>query len=141
MVFPAAAGAFESAGTFTNSERRVQRVRKTLDPPGEAREDLAIICDLARKLGHDWTPDAEVIWNEVRQLSPVHAGMSYARLDQHSGLQWPCYDDRPPPGGIQHRRADRFLCLADPSRRRSRSRSCRSGAAPWPDLHDVPFPR
>ena len=96
VVFPAAAGAFESAGTFTNSERRVQRVRKTLAPPGEAREDLAIICDLARRLGHDWTPDAEVIWNEVRQLSPVHAGMSYARLDQHSGLQWPCYDDQHP---------------------------------------------
>ena len=96
IVFPAAAGAFESDGTVTNSERRVQRVRKTLNPPGEAREDLAIICDLARQLGHDWTPDAEAVWNEVRQLSPVHAGMSYARLEQHSGLQWPCYDDQHP---------------------------------------------
>ena len=96
VVFPAAAGAFESEGTVTNSERRVQRVRKTLDPPGEAREDLVIICDLARQLGHDWTPDAEAMWNEVRQLSPVHAGMSYARLEQHSGLQWPCYDDQHP---------------------------------------------
>jgi predicted molibdopterin-dependent oxidoreductase YjgC len=96
VVFPAAAGAFESEGTVTNSERRVQRVRKTLNPPGEAREDLAIICDLARKLGHDWTADAESVWNEVRQLSPVHAGMSYARLEQLSGLQWPCYDDQHP---------------------------------------------
>ena len=96
VVFPAAAGAFESEGTFTNSERRVQRVRKTLNPPGEAREDLAIICDLARKLGHDWAPDAQAMWNEVRLLSPVHAGMSYARLEQHSGLQWPCYDDHHP---------------------------------------------
>jgi len=96
VVFPAAAGAFESDGTFTNSERRVQRVRKTLHPPGEAREDLAIICDLARKLGHDWAPDPEAMWNEVRQLSPVHTGMSYARLEQHSGLQWPCYDDQHP---------------------------------------------
>ncbi len=96
VVFPAAAGAFESEGTVTNSERRVQRVRKTLNPPGEAREDLAIICDLARKLGHDWVPDAEAMWNEVRHLSPMHAGMSYARLEQHSGLQWPCYDEQHP---------------------------------------------
>lgn len=96
VVLPAAAGAFESEGTFTNSERRVQRVRKTLNPPGEAREDLAIICDLARRLGHDWVPDAEAMWNEVRQLSPMHAGMSYARLEQHAGLQWPCYDDQHP---------------------------------------------
>jgi predicted molibdopterin-dependent oxidoreductase YjgC len=96
VVLPAAAGAFESEGTFTNSERRVQRVRKTLNPPGEAREDLAIICDLARKLGHNWVPDAEAMWNEVRQLSPMHAGMSYARLEQHSGLQWPCYDEQHP---------------------------------------------
>lgn len=96
VVFPAAAGAFESEGTFTNSERRVQRVRKTLNPPGEAREDLAIICDLARRLGHDWVPDPEAMWNEVRRLSPMHAGMSYARLEQHSGLQWPCYDEQHP---------------------------------------------
>ncbi len=82
VVFPAAVGAFESDGTVTNSERRVQRVRKALNPPGEAREDLAIICDLARKLGHDWTADAEAMWNEVRQLSPIHAGMSYQRLEQ-----------------------------------------------------------
>jgi predicted molibdopterin-dependent oxidoreductase YjgC len=96
VVFPAAAGAFESEGTVTNSERRVQRVRKTLDPPGEAREDLAIICDLARKLGHDWVTNAEAMWDEVRALSPMHAGMSYARLEQHSGLQWPCYDEQHP---------------------------------------------
>jgi formate dehydrogenase major subunit len=103
-VLPAAAGAFESEGTFTNSERRVQRVRKTLNPPGEAREDLAIICDLARRLGHDWAPDAEAMWNEVRQLSPVHAGMSYARLEQHSGLQWPCYDEHHPGEWFLHGR-------------------------------------
>ena len=104
VVFPAAAGAFESDGTVTNSERRVQRVRKTLNPPGEAREDLAIICDLARKLGHDWTADAETVWNEVRQLSPIHAGMSYQRLEKMSGLQWPCYDDQHPGEWFLHGR-------------------------------------
>jgi predicted molibdopterin-dependent oxidoreductase YjgC len=96
VVFPAAAGAFESEGTVTNSERRVQRVRKTIDPPGEAREDLRIIVDVARRLGHDWPNDAEAMWNEVRQLSPWHAGMSYRRLEELDGLRWPCYDEDHP---------------------------------------------
>ena len=54
VVFPASAAWAESEGTVTNSERRVQRVRKALDPPGEARDDLWIIYELARRMGHDW---------------------------------------------------------------------------------------
>ena len=96
VVFPAAAGAFESEGTVTNSERRVQRVRKTIDPPGEARDDVRIIADLARRMGHDWSPGAEAMWDEVRTLSPMHAGMSYRRLEEHHGLRWPCYDEQHP---------------------------------------------
>jgi formate dehydrogenase major subunit len=96
VVLPAAAGAFESEGTVTNSERRVQRVRRTLAPPGEAREDLVIIYDLARRLGHDWDDTAEAVWDELRQLSPVHAGMTYRRLEALNGLQWPCYDEQHP---------------------------------------------
>jgi predicted molibdopterin-dependent oxidoreductase YjgC len=97
VVLPAAAAWAESEGTVTNSERRVQRVRKALDPPGEARDDLAIIYDLARQMGRDWGPaDAEAAWNELRTLSPVHAGMSYARLEAEGGLQWPCYDETHP---------------------------------------------
>jgi predicted molibdopterin-dependent oxidoreductase YjgC len=105
VVFPAAAGAFESEGTVTSSERRVQRCRRTLDPPGEAREDLAIIFDLARAMGHDWgRPDAEAVWNELRSLSPMHAGMSYARLEEHRGLRWPCYDEAHPGEVFLHSR-------------------------------------
>jgi formate dehydrogenase major subunit len=97
VVLPAAAAWAESEGTVTNSERRVQRVRKALDPPGEARDDLAIIFELARRMGRDWgAADAEAVWNEVRRLSPVHAGMSYARLETEGGLQWPCYDETHP---------------------------------------------
>ncbi len=97
VVFPAAAGWCESDGTVTNSERRVQRVRKAVDPPPGAREDVRILFDLARRLGHDWgEPDAETIWNEVRALSPAYAGMSYARLEALHGLQWPCYDENHP---------------------------------------------
>lgn len=97
VVLPAAAGWAESEGTVTNSERRVQRVRRALEPPGEARDDLAIIFELARRLGHDWgEPEAERVWNELRSLSPVHAGMSYARLEAEGGLQWPCYSEDHP---------------------------------------------
>jgi predicted molibdopterin-dependent oxidoreductase YjgC len=97
VVLPASAAWAESEGTVTNSERRVQRVRKALDPPGEARDDLEIIYELARRMGHDWgSPAAEDVWNEVRRLSPVHAGMSYQRLEELGGLQWPCYDENHP---------------------------------------------
>jgi formate dehydrogenase major subunit len=97
VVLPAAAAWAESEGTVTNSERRVQRVRKAIDPPGEARDDLAIIVELARRMGHGWgTPTAEDVWNEVRRLSPVHAGMSYRRLEELGGIQWPCYDEDHP---------------------------------------------
>jgi len=97
VVLPAAAGWCESEGTVTNSERRVQRVRKALDPPAGARDDIEILFDLARRMGHDWgRPVPEQIWEEVRSLSPMHAGMSYARLEASRGLQWPCYDENHP---------------------------------------------
>jgi formate dehydrogenase major subunit len=97
VVLPAAAAWAESEGTVTNSERRVQRVRKALEPPGEARDDLAIISDLARRMGCDWgEPTAEQTWDELRSLSPVHAGMSYRRLEELGGIQWPCYDESHP---------------------------------------------
>ena len=97
MVLPASAAWCESEGTVTNSERRVQRVRKAVDAPAGARDDLAILFDLARRLGRDWgRPEAETIWNELRGLSPMHAGMSYARLEKLGGLQWPCYDEEHP---------------------------------------------
>ena len=97
VVLPASAAWAESEGTVTNSERRVQRVRKAVDPPEGARDDLAIIFDLARRMGQDWgEPDAERVWDEVRSLSPVHAGMSYQRLEELGGIQWPCYDEDHP---------------------------------------------
>ena len=97
VVLPAAAGAFESEGTVTSSERRVQRVRCTVPPPAGVRDDLEVIFDLARRLGHDWgTPNSEALWNELRPLSPMHSGMSYRRLEELGGIQWPCYDESHP---------------------------------------------
>ena len=97
VVLPAAADWCEAEGTVTSSERRVQRVRPALPPPGEARTDSSIICSLAREMGHDWgTPTAEEVWDELRGLSPMHGGMSYSRLEENGGLQWPCYDENHP---------------------------------------------
>jgi formate dehydrogenase major subunit len=91
VVLPASAAWCESDGTATNSERRVQRIRKAVSPPGEARDDIAILCGLAARLGHDWKyADAEEVWNELRAVSPDHYGMTYERLAEHQGLQWPC---------------------------------------------------
>ena len=97
VVLPGAAGWCETEGTVTSSERRVQRVRKALPSPHGTRDDIEILFDLARHFGHDWgEPNAERAWNELRQLSPMHAGMSYSRLEQLGGIQWPCYGESHP---------------------------------------------
>jgi predicted molibdopterin-dependent oxidoreductase YjgC len=97
VVLPASASWAEAEGTVTNSERRVQRVRKALEPPGEARDDLWIIYELARRMGKDWgEASAERMWDEVRVISPVHRGMTYKRLEELGGIQWPCYDENHP---------------------------------------------
>jgi predicted molibdopterin-dependent oxidoreductase YjgC len=105
VVFPASASWCESEGTVTSSERRVQRCRKALDPPGEARDDIRIICEVAQHMGHDWpiyTP--EQAWDECRSLSPWHGGMSYARLDALGGIHWPCPDENHPGEPFLHAR-------------------------------------
>jgi formate dehydrogenase major subunit len=105
VVLPSAAGWCESEGTVTNSERRVQRVRKAVEPPPGARDDMEIVCELAKRLGHDWgRPSAEDVWNELRKLSPMHAGMSYDRLEALGGIQWPCYDESHPGEMFLHSR-------------------------------------
>ncbi len=94
VVLPASASWAEAEGTVTSSERRVQRVRKALDPPGEARDDVEIVYELGKRLGVDLgSPRAEDVWNELRSLSPMHAGMSYARLEELGGIPWPCWDE------------------------------------------------
>src|SRR5258708_482711 len=97
VVLPAAAGWCESEGTVTSSERRVQRVRRAVPAPDGVRDDMEIVFELARCMGHDWgKPSAEALWNELRPLSPMHAGMSYKRLEEMGGIQWPCYDESHP---------------------------------------------
>jgi len=93
VVLPASVGWAESEGTVTSSERRVQRVRAAVTPPGEARHDQDIIGELARRMGYAWgQPTSEDLWEELRALSPMHGGMTYDRIEAEGGLQWPCPD-------------------------------------------------
>ena len=98
VVLPATSFA-EKDGTFTNSERRVQRVRKAVEPIGQSRPDWDIICDLGRRLSKRLGLDLEreftyghpsEIWDEMARLTPLVAGISYQRLDNEGGIQWPC---------------------------------------------------
>jgi predicted molibdopterin-dependent oxidoreductase YjgC len=105
VVLPASASWSESEGTVTNSERRVQRVRKALEPPAGARDDIELVCELARRLGRDWRyGSSEEVWDELRSLSPMHRGMSYARLEALGGIQWPCPEDGHPGTPTLHTR-------------------------------------
>ena len=106
VVLPATASWCEAEGTVTNSERRVQRVRKALEPPGDARDDLWIISEMARRLGHDWgLPNAEQVWDEVRELAPdMFSGMTYRRLGELDGIQWPCPNEQDPGAQFLHAR-------------------------------------
>ena len=91
VVLPASVAWAECDGTVTSSERRVQRVRAAVTPPGQARHDHEIIGEIARRMGYPWgDPTPEELWDELRSLSPLHAGMSYERVESEGGLQWPC---------------------------------------------------
>jgi formate dehydrogenase major subunit len=105
VVLPGSASWCEAEGTVTNTERRVQRVRKAIDPPGQARDDIRILLDVAGRLGHHWHYDThEDVWDELRSLSPLHAGMSWKRLEELGGIQWPCYsEDRLEPSYLHGR--------------------------------------
>jgi predicted molibdopterin-dependent oxidoreductase YjgC len=111
VILPAASFA-EKDGTFTNSDRRVQRVRRALPPPGQARADWEIVAELARRTMGRWTtddgrwqtsnikrqtsnvnwtyPDPSAIWDEMRQVTPDFGGISYERLEREGGVHWPC---------------------------------------------------
>ncbi len=102
VVLPAASFAADD-GTFTNTERRVQRVRKAVPPPGEAKPDWEIICLVAKKMGKkgfDFSHPSQ-IWNEIARLTPSLAGITYERLEK-GGIQWPCPTSEHPGTPILH---------------------------------------
>jgi formate dehydrogenase major subunit len=92
VIFPAAAWS-ENDGTFTNSERRVSRVRSACLPPGAARPNWWIFDQLAKRFGHNWpSKSAKELWDdEIAMLAPNFYGIRYDRIEG-DGLQWPCPD-------------------------------------------------
>ena len=104
-VFLPACSSFEKDGTFMNSERRIQRVRKVIEPIGQTKPDWEIICSVAEAMdkGKCFSySSAEQIWNEVRQVSPAGRGITYNRLE-HAGIQWPSWNENDPGTKILHR--------------------------------------
>ncbi len=102
IVLPACSFA-EKDGTFTNTERRVQLVRKAIDPLGDSKSDWEIICMLARKMGKkgfDYAHPSQIM-DEIARLTPSYGGMSFARLEK-GGLQWPCPTAEHPGTPILH---------------------------------------
>ena len=92
----------EKDGTFSNTERRVQRVRQAVTPPGDARYDWEITCDIARRMGYDMTyASSEAIFEEITRTTPSYAGITYERIDQ-VGLHWPCPTPEHPGTPILH---------------------------------------
>jgi predicted molibdopterin-dependent oxidoreductase YjgC len=93
----------EKDGTFTNTERRVQRVRQAIKPVGDAREDWRIISDLSTRLGYPMAYESpEKIFEEIRTVTPSYAGITYKRLEG-KGLHWPCPNEESPGTPILHK--------------------------------------
>jgi len=109
VLFPSA-GWSEDDGTFTNSERRVSRVRKASEPPGQAKPNWWIFREIAKRMGQSWpSASGQDIWNnEVTQLAPSLAGIKYSRIE-HNGLQWPCPDEAHPGTCFLHKDGE-FAC-------------------------------
>jgi formate dehydrogenase alpha subunit len=98
VILPATSFA-EKDGTFTNTDRRIQRCRAAVAPVGNSRADWDILCDLGRRIeeqldidlsaGFDYSQPEE-IWEEMRQLTPDFWGIDYARIEREGGVHWPC---------------------------------------------------
>lgn len=107
IVLPTASFA-EKDGTFTNTERRVQRIRQVIRPPAEAKADWQILSELAKKCGYDnmnYTHPSQIM-DEIASVTPIYAGIDYGRLDASFGIQWPCPNKNHPGTPILHQ--DKF---------------------------------
>lgn len=101
VVLPGATFA-EKDGTFSSTERKVQRIRKAVEPVGDSRADWQIFVMLMQAMGYpvDYTSPKD-IFNEIRTVTPTHGGISYERLET-GGLQWPCLGENHPGTPILH---------------------------------------
>ena len=87
----------EKTGTFTNTDRTVQMVKQVMEPKGDSRPDWKVLQDLANRMGREWEYDNTAqIMREVNSLTPLYGGVSHERIEEHGGLQWPCWDEDHP---------------------------------------------
>ncbi|HIG19608.1 MAG TPA: formate dehydrogenase subunit alpha [Candidatus Poseidoniales archaeon] len=100
-----AASFLESDGTYTNGERRVQRIRKAIEAPGQAKQDWIIVSELAEYMGHPIISSNNVsdIWDELASLTPNFRGISYARLESAEAIQWPAPSIDHPGTNVMHK--------------------------------------
>ncbi len=130
-VFLPAAAYAEKEGTFTATDRRVQRVRKAVEPPGEAKPDYEIIAEISRRMGYEMSAvEPAAVMDEVASLTPHYGGISHARLDTGVTLHWPCPDPEHPGTPILH---TKFFT-------RGKGWFCPTPYVPPPELPDEEYP-
>ena len=103
VVFPSSCFA-EKDGTFANTERLVQRIRKAVDPPDGVWGDWEIICGIGTRMGFKMEyEDSEAIFTEITQVTPSYGGITYARIQEEQGIHWPCPDNDHPGTPVLHK--------------------------------------
>ncbi len=133
MILPASAFP-EKTGTFTNTDRSVQLGRQALEPPGEARHDLAIIVAMARELGLDWSyAHPRDVFEEMRKAMPSIAGITWERLERESAVTYPCEHEGDPGDRVVF--TDRF-----PTRERQGAKLVPAQIIPAAEQPDTAYP-
>ena len=102
LVLPGASF-LEKDGTFTNLERRIQRIRKAVEPPNGILPDRRVVCEVSKRMGYPMSyHHPSEIMDEIARLTPMFAGVSYDRLEHHAGLQWPVPSASHPGTSLMH---------------------------------------
>lgn len=111
VVLPATSWG-EHEGIYSSADRGFQKINKAVEPKGEQKPDWQIICEIATKMGYPMHyNNTQEIWDEMRSLAPLFAGASYAKIEEHGIVQWPCYDEKDP--GTQYLYKDSYFNMPD----------------------------
>ena len=102
-VFLPGSSFLEKDGTFTNLERRIQRIRKAVEPPHGILPDWRVVCEVSNRMGYpmQYQHPSEIM-DEIARLTPTFAGVSFEKLDQLGSVQWPCNEKAPEGTPVMH---------------------------------------